>query len=122
MSLEQAARDVLKAVRESRINWEDHPELVGAFVEMDHEIEYPSKRKPVGEVTNSGQSAVFYANTALEDGDLLYTQPPRREWVSITKERADEILKNTPVITGTHTINFKKFVQAINDELKELNT
>ena len=51
-------------------------------------------QEPVGYVTDSGKSAYILLGVDLEDDTPLYTAPPKKEWVGLTRKEIDVIYRN----------------------------
>ena len=56
---------------------------------------------------------------AIPQDAKLYTTPPQRTWVGLTKEDMDWLHANTPCIEGNYGYRFIKFIEA---KIKEKNT
>jgi hypothetical protein len=59
--------------------------------------------------------------THVKRGDKLYTEPPRREWRSLSEEEIAEIALQSQDGFSPHD-DTQRFAQNIETKLKELNT
>jgi uncharacterized UPF0160 family protein len=104
-----------KAVREAmeRLNQVLNVDAVNMSQERVDETA-KHKHEPVGYVTDSGRSAVFYAWIDIDDDTPLYTAP--REWVGLTHEEK-HYLNDVLNLQGRFAI-----IEVIEAKLKEKNT
>jgi len=115
---EVTAVDLAKAINERALK-------LCTFLEQA--IAEAEKQEPVGDITLwtvkghlRNHDFDYYGN--LPDGThLLYTHPPKREWVGLTPEEAvqtwEGIIKYAPA-----EMRVKDFAQAIEAKLKEKNS
>ena len=77
-----------------------------------------AEQKPVGQLQEGayGRGQVLWFNKPA-DQSMLYTAPPRREWVSLTDEEI-KLVANSCVWSETYHVDFS---QAIEAKLREKN-
>lgn len=124
----EEAQQVLCAIQE---NWRTH-EGDKAIETLRARLAEPEKeQEPVAKVRihkTGGNAGIswsaapvndFDSLPLLQDGALLYTAPPPREWVGLTDEEIEamEICLSQGIADG-----LAAFARAIEDKLKEKNT
>ena len=122
---------VMKRIKTWSERCEEHPDHQQGMISegmirarMQEEIDelrqaLETEQEPVAWVTgwHDGHCVIRAANPSaiLPIGIALYTPPPRREWVGLTKEEAKEIsLANRPYVVD--------MIAALEAKLKEKNT
>ena len=102
----QSKKKAASAKTIDEVNWADH-EPDGRRAEQE----------PVAWLTRDSVDGCWYAtaNKVGKDDKPLYTTPPKREWVGLTKEEAKEIsLANRPYVID--------MIAALEARLKEKNS
>jgi len=82
-----AEKQLASIKRDTQASFEDA--MVRATHKVNAEFEAQPAQEPVARVRFSGEEIVWLTDEPLESNTLLYTKPPKREWVGLTNDEVN---------------------------------